>query len=273
VDESTLPPPDKAADGIVVLDLATRRIVRTLRGVSDPEQVAISPDGKRLYVSSEDAGQLLTLDTQGNILARLSVGSQPEGVAVSPDGTTLLATSEEDNKVTVISLADRGSGAGGAIAGTLPVGDRPRNSAFLGGGRAVVAGEFGASLTLIDTGKGARPRVLRTIRLSAEERPMAIRNGAGPVIYVTTGRGGKLLKIDTGDAAAAAPILASASVGERPWGLALSPDGTAAFTANGPGDDVTAIDLRNMRVTGKITSAGSPWGLAVVPTRPLQAAR
>jgi DNA-binding beta-propeller fold protein YncE len=48
VDESTLPPPDKAADGIAVVDLATRKVVRTLRGVSDPEQIAISPDGAPL---------------------------------------------------------------------------------------------------------------------------------------------------------------------------------------------------------------------------------
>src|SRR3954451_12452258 len=35
VDEKSLPPPDKAADGIGVLDLRSRRLVKTLRGVSD----------------------------------------------------------------------------------------------------------------------------------------------------------------------------------------------------------------------------------------------
>jgi YVTN family beta-propeller protein len=257
--ESSLPPPDKAADGIAVVDLASRRIVRTLRGVSDPEQIDISPDGKRLYVSSEDAGELLTLDTEGKVLSRLAVGSQPEGVTVSPDGRTLLATSEEDNKVTVVDLA-----GGPRVAGSVPTGARPRNSAFLPGGRALVGGEFGSSLTLIDL---ARPRALRTIALGSEDRPMNLRHGTGAIVYVTTGRGGKLLKIDAGDAAAPAPILASASVGERPWGLALSPDGTMAYTANGPGEDVTAVDLRTMRVMGKIASAGGPWGIAVVPTR------
>jgi YVTN family beta-propeller protein len=37
VDESTLPPPDRSADGIGVVDLATRTLVRTLPSGQDPE--------------------------------------------------------------------------------------------------------------------------------------------------------------------------------------------------------------------------------------------
>lgn len=259
VDESTLPPPDKAADGIAVVDLASRQVLGTLRGVSDPEQIAISPDGKRLYISSEDAGELLVLDTQGNVLARLAVGAQPEGVALSPDGKTLLATAEEANSVTVVDLVGAPK-----VTGTVAVGERPRSSAFLERNRAVVAGEFDASLALVDP---LRAKLLRTIHLGPEDRPMTILRGTGSQIYVTTGRGGKLLRVDTADAAAKAPITGSARVGERPWGLALAPDGSMAFTANGPGDDVTAIDLATMRVMGKIAAPGSPWGIALVPTR------
>lgn len=268
VDESTLPPPDKAADGIAVVDLATRKVVRTLRGVSDPEQIAISPDGARLFVSSEDAGELLTLDTQGRVLSRLAVGRQPEGVNLAPDGRSLLATSEEDNAVSLVRFSASGAQT---IAATLPVGQQPRSSAFLPDGRAVVGGEFDASLTILSTGK--TPRVLRTIHLAPEERPMSVKAGpaADGTVYVTTGRGGKLLKIDTTDARAQAPVLApvlaAASVGERPWGLALSPDGTTGYTANGPGEDITVVDLRTMRVVGKIASPGGPWGIIAVPTR------
>jgi DNA-binding beta-propeller fold protein YncE len=215
-------------------------------------------------VSSEDAGELLTLDTQGRVLSRLAVGRQPEGVNLAPDGRSLLATSEEDNAVSLVHFSASGAQT---IAATLPVGQQPRSSAFLPDGRAVVGGEFDASLTILSTGK--TPRVLRTIHLAPEERPMSVK--AGPAtdgtVYVTTGRGGKLLKIDTADAHAQIPVLAAASVGERPWGLALSPDGTTGYTANGPGEDITVVDLRTMRVVGKIASPGGPWGIIAVPTR------
>src|SRR6266704_4387955 len=44
VDESTLPPPDKSADGIGVFDIATNKMLRKVSGGSDPEQFAIGRD-------------------------------------------------------------------------------------------------------------------------------------------------------------------------------------------------------------------------------------
>lgn len=258
VNEATLPPPEKAADGIAVIDIASRKVLRTLRGVSDPEQLALSPDGKHLYVSSEDTGELLVLNMQGTVLHKLAVGGQPEGVTVSADGSTVLATSEEDNKVAVIDVSGTPK-----ILAFLPVGERPRNSTFLPSGRALIPGEFDSSLTIIDH---QNLQVLRTIRLGERDLPMNVQLDSSGIAYVTTGRSGKLIKVDTDDASSAAPIIASATVGRRPWGLALSPDGTTAFTANGPGNDVTIVDLQNMRVVGKVQISGSPWGLVVVPT-------
>jgi DNA-binding beta-propeller fold protein YncE len=65
VDESKLPPPDRAADGVGVLDLTTRKLVRTYASGQDPESFDLSRDGKTLYVSNEDASQLSVLDLGG----------------------------------------------------------------------------------------------------------------------------------------------------------------------------------------------------------------
>ena len=53
VDESTLPPADKKADGIGVVDIAALKVVTVLQGGSDPEQVAVTGDGTRLVVAEE----------------------------------------------------------------------------------------------------------------------------------------------------------------------------------------------------------------------------
>ncbi len=58
VDESKLPPPDHRYDGIGVIDLASQRLVSTYPSGIDPETFALSHDGKVLYVSNEDSGQL-----------------------------------------------------------------------------------------------------------------------------------------------------------------------------------------------------------------------
>ena len=62
VDESKLPPADRAADGIGVVDLATRKLVRTLKSGQDPEAFDLSPDGKTLYVSNEETAEMSVLD-------------------------------------------------------------------------------------------------------------------------------------------------------------------------------------------------------------------
>jgi YVTN family beta-propeller protein len=52
-----------------------------------------------------------------------------------------------------------------------------------------------------------------------------------------------------------------AKIGQRPWGLALSADGTKAYTANGPAGDISVIDLKSGQVDATIAVGGSPWGI------------
>ena len=49
VDESTLPPPDKSADGIGVFDVAQNKVVRMIKAGSDPENFDVSKDGSKIY--------------------------------------------------------------------------------------------------------------------------------------------------------------------------------------------------------------------------------
>src|SRR5689334_23272152 len=106
VDESTLPPPDKSADGIAVFDPAQQKILRKLPGGSDPEQFALSGDGKFMYVANEDAGGVSIVEVAGGkVLATLPTGEEPEGVTLTPDGKFVYVTSEDEGTVAVIDLA------------------------------------------------------------------------------------------------------------------------------------------------------------------------
>src|SRR6478752_2267549 len=82
MDESKLPPPDRSADGIGVVDLVERKLVRTLPSGQDPETFDLSKDGKTLR--------------------RVPVGKEPEGVSVRHAGKVVYVTSEQDSKVAAI---------------------------------------------------------------------------------------------------------------------------------------------------------------------------
>src|SRR5579863_607075 len=126
VDESTLPPPDKSADGIGVFDIAQNKMLNKVPGGSDPEQFAVSRDGKLLYVSNEDAAGLSFVDpANGQVLKTLPTGREPEGVMLSPNGQFIFVTSEDEVTVAVIDLA------GQAVVKKIKVGRRPRGVVFL----------------------------------------------------------------------------------------------------------------------------------------------
>jgi len=59
-------------------------------------------------------------------------------------------------------------------------------------------------------------------------------------------------------------VVGSIEAGDRPWGIGVSPDAKTLYTANGPSDDVSVIDIASRMVTKKIAVGHGPWGLTVV---------
>lgn len=256
VDESKLPPPDRKADGIGVISVADQKLVKIIRVGTDPEQSAVSADGKRLFIANEDAGEASVINIEDEkILGTFKVGGEPEGVQLRPDGKVVYVTSEEDGQVAVIDANAL------KLLKTIKVGPRPRSTTFLpDSSRAYVTAENGAAVWLVDAQKHD---VIKTIHLSGQlVRPMGgVAAPDGSFVYITTGRGKNVLFIDTKSNEAVAAVEA----GERPWGIAVSPDGKTLFTANGPSNDVSIIDVGTKTITAKVMVGDRPWGVAFVP--------
>lgn len=257
VDERTLPPPDRSADGIGVVDLDTHRLVRVLPSGPDPEQVAVSHDGSLLFVANEDASRASVIDVKAaTVKEEFTVGSEPEGIAVQPHANRFWITSEGAGKVYVIDWSTH------QIVGDVAVGPRPRNVAFLpNGSRAYVTAENGGTITVIDT---RTLKVLRTIELGNNTLAMGVVvSPDGSRLYVTTGRSRNLLIINTATNA----VVQSMIAGARPWGAALDPEAGVIYTANGPSNDVSMIDLKRHAVVAKIEVGRNPWGAIFVPPK------
>ena len=81
------------------------------------------------------------------------------------------------------------------------------------------------------------------------------------MLYVTTGRGKTMFVLDL----TAGKVRSSFSLtGERPWGVALSPDEKLLFTASGPSNDVSVVDIATQTVVKNIRAGALPWGVIVV---------
>lgn len=258
VDERTLPPPDRSADGIGVFDVESNKLLRVIPGGADPEEFDLSKDGKLLYISNEDTATASILDiAAAKVIHQLPVGEEPEGVTTSPDGTFVYVTSEDDGAIFVIDTA------AAKVIKNFKVGLRPRDVAFLpDGSKAYVTRENDGKVGVIDAVKHAP---VGEIQLGGEEiKPMAVTLSPDAArAYVSTGRGRKVFVIDT----ATDKVLSSFEVGQRPWGLGVSPDGKLLYTANGPSNDVSVVDLGKEAVIQRIKVADRPWGVLVLARR------
>ena len=253
VDESTLPPPDKSADGIGVFDVAQRKIVRVLKAGSDPENFDLSKDGSQIYISNEDDAAVSVVDiASGTVVKSAKVGEQPEGVKVTPDGKLAWVTSEETGTISVFDPV------AGKVIKTFKVGHRPRSIAFLPDGtRAWVNAENDGTIVETDA---VKYKVIKPIKLGkpGEIKPMAVLMAPdASKLFVSTGRGHMVFTIDP----ATNKILGSVEVGARPWGIGLSPDGKTLYSANGPSNDISVVEVATNTVTKKIKAGSSPWGV------------
>lgn len=88
-----------------------------------PNGIAITPDGKKLYVTASNAteyGAVYVIDTINNtFIATVPVGSIPQGVSVTPDGTKVYVVNTNDNNVSVINTTTN------TVTSTVPVGNGP----------------------------------------------------------------------------------------------------------------------------------------------------
>jgi len=93
---------------VTVIDVAQRApLGEPIKLALKPGPIAVSPDGKRLYVVLRDAqGVVQAINTETHAVeASAPVGKYPTDVAVSRDGSRVLAPSFDDSTITVIDAA------------------------------------------------------------------------------------------------------------------------------------------------------------------------
>jgi YVTN family beta-propeller protein len=262
VDPSTLPPPDRGADGIGVVDLEKRALVRTFESGQDPEAFDVSADGKTIYVSNEETAEMSAVDTStGSIRARVKVGQEPEGVTVRPDGKVVFVTSEVDGEVTAVDTATM------AVVGHIKTGARPRAMALTRDGKTGFATcELGAMVTAFDPTTFQPTEsipVHEDSPMPSGPRPMGVvLSPDDSLLYVTCGRGGSIAIIDVANRKQVRSI---DGVGDRPWGIAWSADRTHLYTANGSSLDVSFVNPATGNVDKRVHTGGLPWGVVATP--------
>ena len=159
------PPADKTADGLAVIDASVHKLVDRWHVGSDPEEFAISRDGKFAFIANEDDASALIVDLgSGQPRGKVKVSDEPEGVGVNPANGEVYVTCEDKSEVFVISPGEQ------RVLAKIDTGGRPRSVAFLpDGSRAYVACENGGYVAVIDP---KSHKILSKIQLPTGSLPM-----------------------------------------------------------------------------------------------------
>lgn len=104
------------ASAVAEVDLASSGVVRRVATDSHPNDMVLSPDGKRLFVACANTNLVDVIDTAKHAVEeRLNTalfpgmppGSTPNGLAISRDGSTLLVANADTNMVSVFDVSRR----------------------------------------------------------------------------------------------------------------------------------------------------------------------
>lgn len=243
-----------------LIDPASGKSLRRIPLGDEPEAFDLSPDGKTIYVSNEDRGEVSFVElATGKKQQSVKVGGEPEGVKLSADGKTLYVTSEAASLVHVIDTANA------KLLKNIKAGKRPRRMAITADGRELwVTNELDASVSIIST---ASHEVVGTLKFEvkgarAEDiTPVGIQMSRdGRRAFVALGRANHVAFVDV----PARKVTNLVLVGKRAWNVTLDKAEARVYVVNGLSDDVTVVDVVGAKAIKSIPVGRVPYGLVIV---------
>ena len=210
---------NSATNELVVVDVAGGAVKTKIPVGTDPQGLAVRPDGKVVYLATHGADEVSAIDPKaGKLIGRIDAGSRPQAVLYAPRGDTAFVIDEGNPIITIVDAQKNMFKAQFVLQG-LPQKPAPAmQSAVLSrdGKLLYVTTGPGKSVLIVDPAKkavvgsiedvGAFPR---GIVLSADGKKLYTANGPSndvSIVDAATGKVGKRIK-----------------VGGLPWGLAVGP--------------------------------------------------
>jgi YVTN family beta-propeller protein len=145
-----------------------------------PINLAVSGDGKRLYVVAQESNALLIVDAGSNkVINKIGVGNQPHSVILSKDDRKAYISNQWSDNISVVDLS------AGKVIDTLKTGNGPAGLALSEDGKALYAvNSYSSDVSVIDLGSKDEIN-----RITAGNNPTGIKMSPdGKRLFVTSRR-------------------------------------------------------------------------------------
>jgi YVTN family beta-propeller protein len=220
----------------------------------DPDSIAVSPNGSRVYATNELANSVSVIDAASMaVLATVSVGSGPTAVLVSPDSARVYVLN--GSGATSVSILDA---TANVVTSTIPLGvAQARGMAISPDGSRLFVSTYGAnSVKVIDTASRA---ILTTISVGNLPIGVAVAPN-GSFVYVAAFLSNAVNVIST----ASNTVVASVAISGSPQNVRVTPDGSRLYVANGA-SSVAVINTQTNGVVATIPVSSGQRALDLTP--------
>jgi YVTN family beta-propeller protein len=278
---------------VAVLDTVTSQVLKTIP-VSAPDGLIVTPDGKKVYVSSTDTGTVKVIETAGDTIANsIDVGVKPAGIAVTPDGSRVVVSVGGAGEAVIIDTSTE------AVLKHVSVAAAHASCISADGHYAYVGSQAtGApAIALVDILGGTptksfpvdkSPRMLSctpgtiyftAVGLDAVEvmepttgslgDPIASGGSPHDVRATPDGKFELVVSQTAGDLefidVQSRSVIAQVPTGKLAHWITLFADGTGAYVTNEGDNNVVTVDLGQRRVTSTIAIGNGPRKMALQP--------
>jgi len=283
-------------DAVAVIDTAQNKVLSTIAVPKGPHGLVVTPDGRKVYVSSDGASTVSVIDTAADrVVASIDVGANPHGLAISGAGSRVLVSGWGSNRALVIDTAtDR-------VIGEVPIA-QPHNGTLSRDGRtAWVASQQQGATALVRLNLATWKEVARVpldktprgLELSPDGRQVFFTlAGVNAIQVLDTATSEIVTQIPVGTSPHYTPftpdgrwalaviqgpgelgildttsntLAGTVAVGKAPHWSTSSSDGRTAYVTNEGSNDVSVVDLANRAVTATIAVGSAPRKIAVQP--------
>jgi YVTN family beta-propeller protein len=238
---------------LTAIDTASSKAGAPLPVGSAPSSLALTPDGGTVFIANHQSNSITTVDVkQWRVGPSIHLPCSPTQLVITPDGATVYVACASDNAVLPVTTST------GAVGKPILVGADP----------SLVMGNTGANVFVLENHEIQEILVSsNAIALTRAESGNIVGLSPNPddsALVAVENTGGALLILDP----ATLNTTKSVTVGSRPQGAALTPDGLRAYVLDASQQKVYVVDVAAGKVAATLNVAPNALYVAVPSQRP-----